>query len=101
MITFTTIQEILAETFFDNNLQIAGMMMYILFLGIAFAVTKNLVAVMVVAIPLTLIFASMSILTGDLLIVMIIVIVVGLALATGRTIAGRNRWENSPSFRHG
>lgn len=90
MITFSTIQEILAETFFDNDLQIAGIMMYIIFLTIAFYVTKNLVAVMVVSIPLTLVFASMNILSGDLLIVMIIVIVIGLAITAGRTIAGRD-----------
>lgn len=90
MITFSTIQEVLSETFFDNNMQIAGIMMYIIFLVIAFWVTKNLVAVMVISIPMTLIFASMNILSGDLLIVMIIVIVVGLAIAAGRTIAGRD-----------
>lgn len=90
MITFSTIQEVLSETFFDNNMQIAGIMMYIIFLVIAFCVTKNLVAVMVISIPMTLIFASMNILTGDLLIVMIVVIVVGLAIAAGRTIAGRD-----------
>lgn len=90
MITFSTIQEILAETFFDNDLQIAGIMMYIIFLTIAFYVTKNLVAVMVISIPLTLVFASMNVLSGDLLIVMIIVIVIGLAITAGRTIAGRD-----------
>lgn len=90
MITFSTIQEVLSETFFDNNMQIAGIMMYIIFLVIAFWVTKNLVAVMVISIPMTLIFASMNILSGDLLIVMIVVIVVGLAIAAGRSIAGRD-----------
>lgn len=90
MITFTTIQEILAETFFDDNMLIAGLMMYVVFLTIAFFITKNLTAVMVISIPVTLIFASMSILSGDLLIVMIIVTVVGLALVAGKTIAGRD-----------
>lgn len=90
MITLTTIQEILAETFFDNNTLIAGLMMYVVFLTVAFFVTKNLTAVMVISIPVTLIFASMGILSGDLLIVMIIVTVVGLALVAGRTIAGRD-----------
>lgn len=90
MITFTTIQEILAETFFDNNMLIAGLMMYVVFLTVAFFITKNLTAVMVISIPVTLIFASMGILSGDLLIVMIIVTVVGLALVAGKTIAGRD-----------
>lgn len=90
MITFSTIQEILAETFFDSNMLIAGLIMYTAFLGIAFYITKNLIAVLVIAIPITLIFASMNVLSGDLLIVMIIVIVIGLAIAAGRTIAGRD-----------
>lgn len=90
MITFSTIQEVLAETFFDNNMQIAGMMMYVVFLIIAFVLTKNLIAVMVISIPITLIFASMGILAGDLLIVMIIVLVVGLAISAGRAISGRD-----------
>ena len=90
MITLSTIQEVLAETFFDNNMQIAGMMMYVVFLIIAFVITKNLMAVMVVSIPVTLIFASMNILTGDLLIVMIIILVVGLAMTAGRAISGRD-----------
>lgn len=89
MITFTTIQEVLAETFFDNNMVIAGLMMYVAFIAIAFVVTKNLLAVLIIAIPVTLIFASMSILSGDLLIVMIIVIVVGLALTAGSTLSGK------------
>lgn len=90
MITFTTVQEMLAETFFDNNMTIAGMMMYIIAIGIAFAVTKNVTAVALISIPITLIFASVGVLAGDLLIVMIIVIVIGLAMTAGRTIAGRD-----------
>lgn len=90
MITFTTVQEVLAETFFDNNMTIAGMMMYIIAIGIAFAVTKNVTAVVLISIPITLIFASVGVLTGDILIVMIIVIVIGLAMTAGRTIAGRD-----------
>lgn len=90
MITFSTIQEVLAETFFDNDMQIAGMMMYVVFLIIAFVITKNLTAVMVISIPVTLIFASMNILSGDLLIVMIIILVVGLAMTAGRAISGRD-----------
>lgn len=89
MITFTTIQEVLAGTFFDNNMVIAGLVMYVVFIAIAFVLTKNLMAVMLISIPVTLIFASMNILTGDLLIVMIIVTVVGLALAAGNTISGK------------
>ena len=90
MITFTTIQEVLAENFFDNNMMIAGLIMYVVFLAIAFSITRNLTAVMLISIPVTLIFASMGILSGDILIVMIIVTVVGLAMAAGKTIAGKD-----------
>lgn len=90
MITLSMVQEILAETFFDNNMQIAGLILYAVFLVLAFAITKNLTAVMVISIPITLVFASMGVLNGDLLIVMIIVIVVGLAMVAGKTISGRD-----------
>lgn len=89
MITLSTVQEVLAGTFFDNNMVIAGLIMYMTFIAIAFYVTKNLMAVMLLSIPLTLIFASMGILNGDLLIVMIIVTVVGLALAAGNSLSGK------------
>lgn len=89
MITITTIQEVLAGTFFDNNMVIAGLMLYVAFIAIAFIITKNLLAVMLISIPVTLIFASMNVLTGDLLIVMIIVTVVGLALAAGNSLSGK------------
>lgn len=90
MITLSMVQEILAETFFDNNTQIAGLMLYAVFLILAFAITRNLTAVMVISIPITLVFASLGVLNGDLLIVMIIVIVVGLAMVAGKTISGRD-----------
>lgn len=90
MITLSMVQEILAETFFDNNMQIAGLMLYAVFLILAFAITRNLTAVMVISIPITLVFASLGVLNGDLLIVMIIVIVVGLAMVAGKTISGRD-----------
>jgi len=90
MITLSMVQEILAETFFDNNMQIAGLILYAVFLIFAFAITRNLTAVMVISIPITLAFASLGVLNGDLLIVMIIVIVVGLAMVAGKTISGRD-----------
>lgn len=90
MITLSMVQEILAETFFDNNMQIAGLMIYAVFLILAFAITRNLTAVMVISIPITLVFATLGVLNGDLLIVMIIVIVVGLAMVAGKTISGRD-----------
>lgn len=89
MITLSTVQGVLAGTFFDNNMVIAGLMMYMIFIAVAFYVTKNLMAVMLLSIPLTLIFASMGILNGDLLIVMIIVTVIGLALAAGNSLSGK------------
>ena len=90
MITLSTIQEILAEMFFDNNTTIAGLIIYVIFLTIAFAICKNIMAVMLISIPITLIFASMGVLTGDILIIMIIITVVGLAMAAGKAISGRD-----------
>ena len=88
MISITTFQSIIAESLFENNMEVAGMVMYIGVLGLFFVISKNLTAIMVLALPLTLVFASLGILSGDLLIVMIIVTVVGLGLSARGLISG-------------
>lgn len=90
MITISMVQELLADTFFDSSLTVAGLVMYAVTIAIIFMIAKNITAVLLISIPITLIFASMNILTGDLLIVMIVVTVVGVAMAAGRVISGRD-----------
>lgn len=88
MISITAFQSIIAEFFFDNNMEVAGLIMYIAALGLFFLISKNITAVLVMALPMTLIFASLGILTGDLLIVMIIITVIGLGLSAKGLISG-------------
>lgn len=90
MLTLTTIQTILSNTFFNGNMVIAGMAMYIIVLVVMFAISRNLIAVMLISIPVTLIFASMNILSGDLLIVLILITVIGLGLSARGVITGRD-----------
>lgn len=90
MLTLTTVQSILANNFFDGSMVVAGMAMYIVVLVLLFLVARNLVAVMLISLPVTLIFASMNILSGDLLIVLILVTVIGLGLCARGIIMGRD-----------
>lgn len=90
MLTLTTIQTILSDTFFNGNMVIAGMAMYIVVLVVMFAISRNLIAVMLISLPVTLIFASMNILSGDLLIVLILITVIGLGLSARGVIMGRD-----------
>lgn len=90
MLTLTTIQTILSDTFFNGNMVVAGMAMYIIILAVMFAISRNLIAVMLISLPVTLIFASMNILSGDLLIVLILITVIGLGLSARGVILGRD-----------
>lgn len=90
MLTPTMAQTILANTFFDGDMTIAGLVMYIGVLAIAFTISRNLATVLILSLPITLIFASMGIIGGDLLIILILVTVIGLGLAARGVITGRD-----------
>lgn len=88
MLAISTAQEIIANMFFDGNMTLAGLTMYVVILALMFFVSRNLIAVLVISIPVTMIFASLGILTGDVLIVLILIIVIGLGLSAKGLISG-------------
>lgn len=88
MLTISLAQELISNTFFDGNMTLAGLTMYICVLALLFMVSKNIVAVLIISLPVTLIFASLNILSGDILIVLILITVVGLGLSAKGLISG-------------
>ena len=90
MLTPTMAQTIIADMFFNGSMIVAGLVMYVGVLAIFFTVSRNLITVLILSLPITLIFASMGILSGDLLIVLILVTVIGLGLAARGVITGRD-----------
>lgn len=84
MLSLNDIQEIIATGFFNNDFQIAGIVIYIVVLALVFALTKNVFQSLVIALPVTFVFSVLGILSTDLTMLLIIVVVLGLALSTGK-----------------
>lgn len=82
MINFNDLQEIFATSFLDGNMAIAGIIIYAAVMVIIFAVTRNSTHSLLISIPITLVFSMLGILTADLMILLIIVTVLGLAFTT-------------------
>lgn len=86
MLSITDIQTIIAGSFFDGSMPVAGMALFAVALLVVFKVTKNILHSLMVAVPVLLIFSTYGIIGGDLLMVLIIVIVLGLALSVGKIV---------------
>lgn len=88
MISFGDLQNILANTFLDGNVEIAGMVMYGVALLIVFGLTKSVFHALVIGLVVTMIFSLLGILSAELTILLIIVSVLGLAYTS------RNIWRD-------
>lgn len=82
MITFSDFQEIFATSFLDGDMAIAGILIYAAVMIIIFAVTRNTTHSLLISLPITLVFSMLNILSTDLMILLIIVTVLGLAFTT-------------------
>lgn len=80
MLQITDIQTILAENFFAGNTVIAGLVIFVVVLMVIFSISKNLLASFLIALPVILIFSTLGIISGDMMILLIIVTVLGLAI---------------------
>lgn len=75
-------QSILSEEWLGGNMEVAGILIFMAALVIVLAVTKNLSAALIVALPLTFVFNLLGILSGDVTILLLIVTVLLLAIKT-------------------
>ena len=87
MIDFSELTGIVADSFFGGNLELAGLVIFSFALAMMFALTKSPYATLILAMPIAFVFSSMGFIGEDMLILLIIVIVVGLAYS------GRNIWS--------
>lgn len=87
MIEFTEITTIVADNFFGGSVDTAGLVIFSMCLALMFALTKNVFATLILAMPIAFIFSSMGFISEDMMMLFIIVIVIGLAYA------GRNMWS--------
>lgn len=79
MISLNDFQNLIATTFLDGNMAIAGMLLYAIVLMVVFGLTKNVFQSLLVGMVATMIFSALGILNTELTVLLIIVSVLGLA----------------------
>lgn len=91
MITLQDIQNILGDQFFNGDLTLAGLGLFAVVIILVFVLTKNVFQSLVVGLIVTGIFSYMGIITSDMMILLIIIIVLGLAMTAKNAVSGNNR----------
>lgn len=84
MITINELVEIVANEFFSGSFEIAGLAMFSVVMGLLFALTRDVFQTLILSLPVTFIFSSFGFLPNDLVILLIIVAVLGLAMSAKR-----------------
>lgn len=87
MLDLNDFLDILATSFLDGNVAIAGILIYIAALIVIFALSRNVMNTLLISLPVTLVFSMLGILSTDVMLLMIIVTVLGLAYTA------RNTWR--------
>lgn len=87
MLDLNDFLDILATSFLDGNVAIAGILIYIAALIVIFALSRNVMNTLLISLPVTLVFSMLGILSTDVMLLMIIVTVLGLAYTA------RNSWR--------
>ena len=91
MITLNDIQTMLGDSFFNGDLTLAGLALFGILIILIFALTKNVFQSLVIGLIGTAIFSYMGILTSDMMILLIIVIVLGLAMTARGVVGNKGR----------
>lgn len=87
MIGLQDITQIVADSFFGGSIELAGLVLFSMALAVMLALTKNAFATLILAMPITFVFSTMGFVSDEMMIILIIVIVLGLAYS------GRNIWS--------
>lgn len=91
MITLTDIQYMLGDTFFNGDMSLAGLGLFAFALILVFVLTKNVFQSLIIGLVFTGIFSFMGIVTSDMMVLLIIVIVLGLAMTARSAVSGKGK----------
>lgn len=87
MIDLNQFQSILADGLFSGNTTVAGLIIFVVVLAVIFVLlNKNIFASLVIAIPVAFVFSLLGLLGGDMLLLLIVVSVLGLATVGKKTL---------------
>lgn len=81
--------EIIGDTFFGGDTTLAGIVTYSIIIMVILALTKRAFVTLLISLPVTFVFSQMGVITQDLMILLIIVAVLGMAM-TSRNMWGRD-----------
>lgn len=80
MMQLNELVEIVGISFFNGSTDQAGLVIYALLIAGIFGVTRNVFQSLVLALPVTFLFSVLNLLPQDMVILLIIVVVLGLAM---------------------
>lgn len=82
MLDLNSITQILANDFFAGNVDIAGMVIFTVCLAVVFVFVKSVFAALVISMPMAFIFSTLGIVSQELMILLVIVAILGLAFVS-------------------
>lgn len=82
MLDLTDITQIVADNFTGGNMDIAGMLIFTVCLAIIFIFVRKAFAALVISLPMSFIFSSLGIVSQELMVLLVIVAVLGLAFVS-------------------
>ena len=75
--------------FFDDNMTFAGLAIYAVILAVIMVISKSPFKTLLLALPVTVLFSGIGVLSPDLMIIMIIICVLGLAVTASKVGLGK------------
>ena len=81
MLSIFDLQDLVSTSFFDGNMTIAGMVLYVCALLALFALTRKTTQTLVLSIPVTLVFGMIGVLATDLMVLLLLVTVLAMAFS--------------------
>ena len=82
MLDLANITQIVADNFTGGNTEIAGMLIFTVCLAIVFVFVKSVFAALVISLPMSFIFSTLGIVSQELMILLVIVAVLGMAVSS-------------------
>lgn len=89
MLDLTDLTQIVANNFTGGNTEIAGMLIFTMCLAIVFVFVRKAFAALVISLPMSFIFSTLGIVSQEMMVLLIIVAVLGLAFVS------RNIWSDN------
>lgn len=89
MIQINELVDIVAIEFFGGNLTQAGLVIFAIVMVCIFGATRNVFQSLVLGLPVTFLFSMLGLLPSDMVVLLIIVVVLGLAMTSKGVWGGK------------